>query len=577
MYVTSIPNRGSPPAILLRESYREGGKVKNRTLANLSNWSAERIEALRQALKGGSVAGKLSDAFEIVRSRPHGHVGAVLDAARSLGFERLLAKLDSRDCNLGLAMVVERIVAPRSKLATTRGLDPETLDSSLGELLQVQAADSDDLYRALDLLLEQQEAIEDALAKRHLDRGSIVLYDVSSSYFEGRTCPLAKLGHSRDGKKDKLQIVFGLLTSAEGCPVAIEVFEGNTGDPTTLRRQVEKLRHRFALERVILVGDRGMITEARLREDLTPVEGLDWITALRAPAIQKLVDGQAFQLSLFDKKDLAEITSPDFPGERLVVCRNPFLAAERGRKRTELLAATEKELAKVAKATLRANHPLRGKAAIGLRVGKVLGRFKMGKHFQLTIEDTRFAFHRNEDSIRHEAAVDGIYVLRTKVPASVLQSEEVVRTYKSLSTVERAFRSMKSIDLKVRPIHHHKADRVRAHVFLCMLAYYLEWHMRRALRPMLFDDEDKQAAQAERSSVVAPARRSPAALAKAFTKRTANDQPVHSFRTLLSDLATIVKNRVQPKANGAEPFDVVTRPTSLQQKALDLLKGIRDV
>lgn len=471
-------------------------------------------------------------------------------------------------------MLVERIVAPRSKLATSRGLDPGTLDSSLGELLRVEAADADALYEAMDALLKEQEPIEDALAKRHLVRGSVVLYDVSSSYFEGHTCPIAKLGHSRDGKKDKLQIVFGLLTDLEGCPVAVEVFDGNTGDPKTVAAQVKKLRQRFSLEHVILVGDRGMITDARIREDLDGVEGLDWITALRAPAIQKLVDGQALQLSLFDKKDLAEITSPDFPGERLVACRNPLLAAERARKRSELLAATEKELAKVAKATSRTKNPLRGKAEIGLRVGKVLGRFKMGKHFRLTIEEKSFTYRRNEESISRESALDGVYVLRTRLPSDEMNTEEVVRTYKSLSTVERAFRSMKSVDLKIRPIHHRKADRVRAHVFLCMLAYYVEWHMRRALKPMLFDDEDKKAAEAQRTSIVAPARRSPAAQAKARTKRTAADEPVHSFRTLLSDLATIVTNRVQPKAKGAEPFDIITRPTALQQRALDLLASV---
>jgi hypothetical protein len=574
MYVVSIPNRSSPPAVLLRESFREAGKVKNRTLANLSDWPAERIEALRQVLKGATVAGNLSEAFEIVRSRPFGHVKAVLDSARALGFDGLLARLTAGNRNLALAMIVERIVSARSKLATSRGLDPKTLDSSLGELLQVQSASTDDLYAAMDGLLAEQNAIEDALAKRHLDHGSIVLYDVSSSYFEGRTCPLAKLGHSRDGKKDKLQIVFGLLTSRDGCPVAIEVFDGNTGDPKTVRAQVEKLRGRFSLEHVVLVGDRGMITNARIREDLGGVEGLDWITALRAPAIQKLVDGRALQLSLFDQMDLAEISSPDFPGERLVVCRNPFLAAERARKRCELLAATEKELAKVARATRRAKNPLRGKAAIGLRVGKVLGRFKMGKHFRLTIKERRFEFHRNDESIGRESALDGIYVLRTTVPQSRLSTAEVVRTYKSLSAVERAFRSMKSVDLKIRPIHHRKADRVRAHVFLCMLAYYIEWHMRRALRSMLFDEEDKEAAEARRSSVVAPARRSPAAEDKAHAKRTADGEPVHSFRTLLSDLATIVKNRVQPKAIRAKPFDIVTRPTDLQQRALTLLKDM---
>ena len=574
MYIAAIPNRSSPPAILLRESYRDGSKVKNRTLANLSDWPAERVEALRHVLKGGAATGRLSDAFDIVRSRPHGHVSTVLDCARRLGFDRLLAKLSERERSLVLAMIVERITAPQSKLATSRGLSAQTLDSSLGEILHVEAVDIDELYEAMDALLSQQEQVENALAKRHLEHGSIVLYDVSSTYFEGRTCPLAKLGHSRDGKKDKLQIVLGLLTNLQGCPVAVEVFDGNTSDPKTLGAQVNKLRQRFELERIILVGDRGMITNARIRDDLDPVEGLAWITALRAPAIQKLVEHGALQLSLFDKTDLAEITSPDFPGERLVVCRNPFLATERGRKRNELLAATEKELAKVVAATQRTKNPLRGKAEIGLRVGKVLGHYKMGKHFVLTIDEGRFEFRRDEESIQRERAVDGIYVLRTKVPASALKTEEVVRTYKSLSNVERAFRSMKSIDLKIRPIHHRKPERVRAHVFLCMLAYYVEWHMRGALKSMLFDDEDKKAGEKLRTSIVAPARRSPAALEKAHTKKTAEDTPVHSFRTLLDDLATIVKNRIQPKDKATQPFDITTRATALQQKALDLIQTI---
>jgi transposase len=574
MYITSVPNRNSPPAILLRESYRDGNKVKNRTLSNLSDWPAERVEALRHVLKGGVAIGKLSDAFEIIRSRPHGHVSAVLDCVRRLGLDRLLAKISERERSLVLAMMADRITTPRSKLATSRGLSAETLDSSLGEILHVEAVQIDELYQAMDALVAQQEQVENALANRHLDHGSIVLYDVSSTYFEGRTCPLAKLGHSRDDKKDRLQIVFGLLTNLQGCPVAVEVFEGNTGDPKTLHAQVDKLRQRFAFERIILVGDRGMITSARIRGDLDPVEGLAWITALRAPAIQRLVKDKALQLSLFDKTDLAEISSPDFPGERLVVCRNPLLATERSRKRSELLAATEKELTKVVAATQRANTPLCGKAEIGLRVGKVLGHYKMGKHFTLTIEETRFEFRRDEESIQREQALDGIYVLRTKVPASALKSEEVVRTYKSLSTVERAFRSMKSIDLKIRPIHHRKAERVRAHVFLCMLAYYVEWHMRSALKPMLFDDEDKKAAEKQRSSIVAPARRSPAALDKAHTKKTAEGEPVHSFRTLLQDLSTIVKNRIQPKDKATQPFDIITRATALQQKALDLVKTV---
>ncbi len=572
MYVVAVPNRNSPPAILLRESYRDGHRVKNRTLANLSAWPSERIEALRQLLRGQPVGPtRLNAAFEIVRSRPHGHVAAVLGTARRLELDRLLGGRPDRRRQLVLAMVVERLLDPRSKLATVRGLDPETLTSTLGEVLALGAADEDDLYAAMDWLLPQQGRLEAALARRHLTDGGLVLYDVTSTYFEGRKCPLAKFGHARDGKRDKLQIVFGLLTNGEGCPVAVEVFEGNTGDPKTLPAQITKLRERFGLARVVLVGDRGMITDARLREDLRPIEGLDWITALRAPAIQALVAGGALQLSLFDQQDLAEITHPDYPGERLIVCKNPFLAEERARKRGELLAATERELAQITAATQRAKRPLRGQARIALRVGKVLGRRKVGKHFTLEITDSRFSSTRAEAAIAQEAALDGVYVLRTSVEADRLPTAEAVRSYKRLAVIERAFRSLKTVDLKVRPIHHRKADRVRAHVFLCMLAYYVEWHMRRALAPMLFDDDDKAAGEAERRSVVAPAQRSPRAKAKALTKRTDDGAPVHSFRTLLDDLATLTKNRVQPKAPGVPAFDMLTTPTSLQRRAFDLL------
>ena len=572
MYVVSVPNRGSPPAILLRESYREEGKVKNRTLANLSDWSPERIEALRQVLRGNAAVGpRLEEAFDIVRTRPHGHVAAVLGALRESGLERLLAPKAEPMRELCVAMLVERLIHPRSKLATSRGLRTETLDSTLGEMLGLEATGQDDLYGAMDWLLTRQARVENALAKRHLKEGCLVFYDVSSTYFEGRHCPLAKLGHSRDGKKDKLQIVFGLLATEEGCPVAVEVFEGNTGDPSTLAPQVEKLRKRFGLKRIVLVGDRGMITDARIREDLANVEGVDWITALRAPAIQKLVETKALQLSLFDKMDLAEISSPDFPGERLIVCRNPLLAEERARKRRDLLAATERELARIATATTRASKPLRGKEKIGLRVGKMIGRFKMGKHFKLDIQDDAFRFERDRAAIATESALDGFYVIRTTIEAKRLSAEDTVLTYKRLASVERAFRSMKTVDLNVRPIHHRKEERVRAHVFLCMLAYYVEWHMRRALKPYLFDDEDKPAGEKLRASVVAPAQRSLVAQEKARTQRTEDGDPVHSFQTLLRDLATISKNRVEPKTAGMPAFDVLTKPTPLQQRVLKSL------
>jgi transposase len=571
MYIATVPNRSSPPAILLRESFREGSKVRTRTLTNLSHWPEHRIEAFRAFLKGGSIGLPLSEAFDVVRTLPHGHVAATLGSLRRLGLESILASKRTRQRDLCVAMIVGRLLCPRSKLALVRSLSERTLSSSLGEVLGIADVDEDELYEAMDWLLARQERIEAALAKRHLAEGTLVLYDVSSTYFEGRHCPLARIGHSRDGRFDRPQVVFGLLTDAQGCPVATEVFDGNTGDPKTVLSQVKKLRERFSLERVVLVGDRGMITSARIEQDLKQAPGLEWITALRGPAIRKLVDTGVLDVSLFDERDLAEISSPDYPGERLIVCRNPLLASERKRKRQELLQATEKELERVAAATRRASNPLRGKDRIGLRVGRVLGRFKMGKHFNLTIANERFDYERNQTTIAQEAALDGIYVIRTSVAARTLSPEDTVLSYKRLAQVERAFRSIKTVDLKLRPIHHHLADRVRAHVFICMLAYYVEWHIRRALAPMLFDDDDKPAAARRRQSAVAKAPRSEKAERKARTKLTANGAPVHSFQTLLADLATIVKNRVQPKDGSAPSFEMITTPTPLQQQALDLL------
>jgi transposase len=574
MYIERVPNRSSPPAVLLRESYRQEGKVKKRTLANLSRWPGGLVEGLRTLIKGGVAVGCLEESFEVVRSRPHGHVAAVLGTLRRLRLDRFIAEGDSTEKALCLAMIVARILDPRSKLATARGLDEETRLWSLGEMLGIEAADEDDLYRAMDWLVERQERIEARLARRHLSDKTLVLYDVTSTYFEGRTCPLARLGHNRDGKKGKLQIVFGLLCTAEGCPVAVEVFSGDTGDPSTLSTQIDKIRKRFGLSRVIWVGDRGLLTEARIREELRPVDGLDWISALRAPQIRELVEGGSLQLSLFDDKDLAEITDPAYPAERLIVCHNPFMASQRARKRRELLEATQTELDKIVLATTRAKRPLRGKDKIGLRVGKVLGRFKMAKHFELDIRDDRFSYWPNERNIAQEASLDGIYVLRTSVRSETLDTAGVVRAYKGLSVVEQAFRSCKSIDLKVRPIYHRLQQRVRAHVLLCMLAYYVEWHMRKALAPILFDDHDPQAAQIRRISVVAPAERSPAASRKARTKRTEDDLPVHSFHTLIADLGTIVKDRIEPRLPGTPWFDKVTIPTPVQTRALKLL-GVR--
>jgi transposase len=573
MYVATVPNRNSPPAILLRESYRENGKVKTRTLANITHLGPHKIQALRQALAGSlpAAGSPLPDSFRIVRSRPHGHVAAVLGCLRNLQLDSILDPLSSRQRDLVLAMIVARIIEPASKLATARGLHADTLHHSLGEVLHLESADETELYQAMDWLLPKQRRIEQELARRHLCHGGLVLYDLTSTYFEGRRCPLAKLGHSRDDKSGKLQIVFGLLTNAAGCPVAVEIFEGNTGDPKTVAAQVNKLRERFGLSDVVLVGDRGMITSARIREDLPASYGIQWISALRASQIQKLATGGHLQMSLFDRTDLVEIAHPDFPGERLIACFNPVLAEERARKRPELLAATEKQLEKIAAATRRLKRPLRGKQNIGLRAGKILNRYKMGKHFQLRIEEDSFHYQRKIANIEREQTLDGIYVIRTSVGKETLSSEQVVVSYKGLSGVERAFRSLKTVDLHVRPIHHRLPDRVRAHILLCMLAYYVEWHMRQRLAPILFDDDDKPQAQAARRSIVAPAQRSAAAQRKAFTKQTADGLPVHSFQTLLSDLATIVKNRIKPVDKNLPAFDMLTQPTAIQQHAFDLL------
>jgi len=571
MYIETVPNRNSPPCTLLRESYREHGKVKKRTVSNLSKWPPDMVESLRKLLKGGVVVDSLEDSFDVIRSLPHGHVAAVLGTFRGLGLDRIIGHQGSREHALNVAMIVARVLDPRSKLATARGLGQETMFNSLGEMLGVESADEDDLYAAMDWLDQRQERIEVQLASRHLHNGSLVLYDVTSTYFEGRTCPLAKMGHNRDGKKGKLQIVFGLLCTLEGCPVAVEVFSGDTGDPSTLENQITKIRDRFGLQRVVLIGDRGLITEARIREELRPIKGLEWITALRAAQIRKLVDSGSFQLSLFDEQDLAEIAHPSYPGERLVVCRNPLLAEERARKRENLLAATERELEKIAQATSRTKRRLKGKTKIALRVGKIINKYKVAKHFHITIGEEEFSYQRKEDNIAREAALDGIYIIRTSLTSEIVKAQGVVQSYKQLSVVERAFRSFKSIDLKVRPIHHHLERRVRVHVFLCMLAYYVEWHMRQSLAPILFDEDDPLEAHSQRRSVVAPSQRSSSAKTKAQRKRTKDNLPVHSFQTLLKDLATITKDRIQPRLSSAPAFDKITIPTIVQRQALHLL------
>ena len=570
MYVVKVPNRGSPPAILLRESYREDGKVKNRTLANLSSWPDAKVDALTRVLKGQPPpAVALDEAFEITRSLPHGHVAAVLGTARQLGLDELIDPMPSRHRDLVVAMAVAQVIAPDSKLAIARGLRERDRGELPGRGPALGSCDEDDLYAAMDYLHDRQDTIQDTLAARHLGGGTLVLYDVSSAAFEGRTCPLGAIGHPKDGVHGRLQIVYGLLTSRDGIPVAIEVFKGNTGDPTTVAAQVTKVKDRFGIEKVVLVGDRGMLTAARLREDVRPA-GLDWITALRAPQVKALVRDGDLQLSLFDVQDLAEITSPEFPGERLVACMNPFLEAERARKRESLLAATEADLAKIAAACTRARAPLRGRDKIAVRVDRVLRRRKVARHFTTEITDDSIGYARDQDSIAAEAKLDGIYVLRTSVASGDLDSGAVVSSYKALAQVERAFRAFNT-DLGIRPIRHRTEDRVRAHVFLRMLSYYLSWHLQARLAPLLFTDDDKPAAQATRPSPVAPAARSPRALAKAATKHTPGDLPVHSFTSLLTDLATICLNTIAPADPALPGFRLVTTPTALQRQAFELL------
>jgi transposase len=568
MYIEAVPNRGSPPAILLRQSLRENGRVRKRTLANLSDWPTPLVEGFRTLLKGGVAVAE--EGIRIRRALPHGHAAAVLGTIRAIGLDRLLGwPTDKRLAPLAIALIASRLVSPASKLATARDLAADTAGSSLGRLLQLGAVDEVELYRALDWLGARQAAIETALARRHLKDGALVLYDVSSSWLEGRCCELARFGYSRDGKKGKLQIVYGLLCAADGCPVAVEVFEGNTADPTTLATQIDKLKQRFGLSRVVLVGDRGMITSARIRAELAPA-GLDWITALRAPQIRALVDSGAFQLSLFDERDLAEITAPEFPGERLVVCKNPLLAEERARKREDLLRATEAALTKLADQIARGTGPT-GQDKIGRAVGRIENRYKLAKLFDITVGEDRFTFGRNPARITEEARLDGFYVIRTSVEDKALAADNVVGAYKSLARVERAFRSLKTVDLHLRPIHHWLAPRVRAHVFLCMLACHVEWHMRERLKPMLFDDDDRTAAACERASIVAPAQPSPAALRKRASKLTANGGPVHSFHTLLRDLATCTLNQMTTTLNAAYSFTLVATPTPIQVQAFSLL------
>jgi len=654
MHIDVVPNRGSKPSVLLRECHREGKKVHKRTLANLSKLPMDQVEAIRQILKGEQLV-PIDKLFEIVErgSRAHGHVDAVLFAMKRLGFAALIASRPSRERDLVVGMVVARILEPRSKLATSRCWHTTTLPETLG----VTDADEDDLYAAMDWVLQRQEFIEKKLAARHLNNDGLALYDLTSSYFEGVTCPLAALGHDRDGKKGKLQVNYGLLTNQRGIPISVSVFDGNTGDPKTLLPQVYKVKNEFGIERFVLVGDRGMITQKQINE-LRDIDGVDWIAALRPEAIKKLVNAGAIQMGLFDERNLYEVTHPDFPGERLVACKNPELAKKRAYKRDSLLKATTKELEKVRqmvgrgrlhgkeqigegvskvlnkykvgkhykveirddgfevsvdedkltqdaalevlknrklankRAATRSRHieviaialekvrqriargQLHGKGAIGVRVGKVSNRYKVSKHFKLDIRDDGFDFEVDQQKVAEEAALDGIYVVRTSLPQERLNADDTVRSYKLLSQVERAFRSFKTIDLKVRPIRHRIEDRVRAHIFLCMLAYYVQWHMLEAWRPLLFCDED-QDAKATRDPV-APAKRSEAALRKVHTRRLNDGTQVHSFPTLIGLLSTIVRNKCRRRDAGrdAPTFNIDTTPDPKQQRAYDLLKGI---
>jgi Transposase DDE domain len=569
MHVVKVVSRQGDAAYtsyLLRQSYREGNKVKKRTLANLSMLPVSVIETIRQGLAGATLVAA-QEALTIEQSWPHGHVAAVLGTAQRLGLPALLEATPSRQRDLVVAMVAARVLHPASKLATTRLFGT----TSLGQTLGVEAATDAELYDALDWLLARQARIERRLAKRYVQPGGIVLYDLTSVYVEGECCALAKRGYSRDGKPGKRQIECGLLTNAEGVPVAIEVFAGNTADPATFPAQVQKVKERFGVTDVVWVADRGMLTSAQV-EKLRAVVGAHWITALRSPAIKQLVAAGSIQLSLFDTQNLAEVTHPDYPGERLVVCHNPPLAAKRAHAREELLAATEKELAKVqamvARGAAGGRAGLRGEAAIGERVGRVINRYHMAKHFTRTITDTSFNYARNAASIAEEAALDGLYVLRTDVAAEQLDTGGVVLAYKSLAQVERGFRHFKLSDLQVRPIYHYTDARVRAHVLLCMLGYWVQREMQQQLAPLLFVDEAPPA----RPDPVAEAPRSAAAVRKDQTQRTATDAPVHSFRTLLASLATLAENRVVARGRGSStPFELLTQPTPLQQRAFDLL------
>ena len=570
MYIEKVPNRNSPPAVLLRESYREGEQVKKRTLANLSKLPDDIIDNLKLALKGAtlSMTEGIPNHFEVIRSLPHGHVMAILETIKKLGLDKIISEKSSRIRNVVVAMIVARIINPKSKLATARGFNSETCSQSLGQLLDLEKADEDELYNALDWLLEKQEKIEKHLALKHLESGTLVLYDVTSTYLEGDGCELGKYGYNRDKKKGKTQIVFGLLCSAKGCPIAVEVFEGNTSDGATLSGQIEKVRKGWGIENVVWVSDRGILTNSKINELVKPREGLDYITGLTKPQIRKLAEVEVIQLGLFDQVNLVEFESEDYPEERLIACRNPFIAQKNQRQREALLEAVEKELDLIVQATQREKRALKGQDKIALRVGKVLNQFKVNKYYNLEITEEGFSYQRKLELIAKETALDGVYVLRTSLESTLMDAATTVKAYKSLSQVEEAFRCYKSIDLKVRPIYHYKGDRVKAHIFLCMLAYYVEWHLKQSLAPLLFEDEEID----DSSLNVIKASRSESVQSKERKKRNQENFPVHSFRTLLEDLGTICLNTVECTIReGSYRFSKITRPTQLQQKALDLL------
>lgn len=565
MYIDKIPNRNSRPTILLRESHREGSKIIKKTIANITNWPETRIEGLRKLLRDQPLVSP-DEAFAIERTIFHGHVSAVLGMIRKIRLDKILSSRDCHERSLVLAMIAERLIVPCSKLATTRVWH----SSSLAEELGVQDADEDELYNALDWLLSRQKRIEKKLAKQHLEEGNQVFYDVTSSYYEGRTCILAQFGYNRDKKKGKQIIVYGVMTDREGRPLAVEVYPGNTGDPKTVPDQVEKLRERFGLQRVVLVGDRGMLTDSQL-EMLKNYPGIGWISALRGSSIRELMEKKELQMSLFDTRNLAEINSPQFPGERLIACYNPFLAEERREKRKKLIEATSKKLEKIVREVKRRTKSPLNKGEIGQKIGKVINSHKVGKHFTVYIEDGSFSFEQNENSIKREAHLDGIYVVRTSEPKEELSADDTVRSYKNLSRVEQAFRCIKGVELLIRPIFHREADRVRAHIFLCLLAYYVEWHMRAKLKSLLFDDEELDELRFIRDPVV-PAKPSKSAKKKKSVRKTKEGYPIHSFKTLLNELGTICKNTCRMKnKKGFPTFIQITEPTPYQAHVFDLL------